>query len=130
MLRTFFSNLCCSDEKIEVDVQIELVRITDEFLLNEAQRDFDLNSLNLEDKNEILYLNETYLYQFRIYIELNKGTIQSQNDFLYIIPEKAPVPNVFNRINRNYHIPLVKKQASNAIGFAEFSLKNISLNEP
>ena len=100
MLRTFFSNLCCSDEKIEVDVQIELVRITDEFLLNEAQRDFDLNSLNLEDKNEILYLNETYLYQFRIYIELNKGTIQSQNDFLYIIPEKAPVPNVFNRINR------------------------------
>ena len=130
MFRNFFSHLCCSDDKIEVDLQIDLVRINDESLLNEAQRDFDLHSFNLEDKNEVLYLNETYLYQFRIYIEMNKGVIQGQNDFLYIIPEKAPLPTLFSKINRNYHIPMLQKQSSNEVGFAEFSLKNLSLNEP
>ena len=130
MFKNFLSNLCCSEEKIQIDLQLELYRINEESLINEAHRDFDINSLSYEDKNELIYLNETYLYHLKIYIELNKGSIQNQNDFLYIIPEKAPLPNFFNRINRNYHIPLCNKKTSNSIGFAEYSLKNLSINEP
>ena len=130
MFKNFLCNFCCSDEKVEVELQIELIKINEESQLNEAQKEFDVNSISLEDKNEFLYLNETYLYHFKIYIELNKGSIQNQNDFLYIIPEKAPLPHFFNKINRNYLIPLCNKKTSNSMGYAEYSLKNLSINEP
>lgn len=130
MLTKIFSKFCCSEEKIEGDFHIEIGKIKEEYLLNEAQREIEQINLNVEEKNEMIYLNETYLYQFRIYIELNKGTIHPQNDFLYIIPEKAPLPQTFNKINRNYHIPLCFRKTSNSITYAEYSLKNISINEP
>lgn len=130
MFKNFLSSICCSEEKLEIDLHLELFRLNDESLLNEAQNDFDINCLSSEDKNELIYLNEIYLYHFKLFIETNKGSIQTQNDFLYIIPERAPLPNFFNRINRNYHIPLNNKQTSNSTGFAQYSLKNISINEP
>lgn len=130
MLKHFLSKMCCSEEKIEVDLHIELSKINEESLLNEAQKEIELISLNIEDKNDLIYLNETYLYQLKIYIELDKGSIQKQNDFLYIIPEKAPLPLAFNKINRNYHIPLCTRKTSQSVSYAEYSLKNISLNEP
>ena len=83
-----------------------------------------------EEKNEMIYLNEIYFYHFKLFIETNKGSIHPQSDFLYIIPERAPLPKYFNRINRNYHIPLNNKQTTDSTGYAQYSLKNISINEP
>ncbi|EAR93997.2 hypothetical protein TTHERM_00227110 (macronuclear) [Tetrahymena thermophila SB210] len=74
--------------------------------------------------NEIM---SNYTLQFNI--QITNSQIQQNNDFLYIVPEKAPLSSCLSEINPRYKIRIEASGQDSTIGSAKYAIQNLALNE-
>ncbi|KAL4512802.1 hypothetical protein ABPG72_017487 [Tetrahymena utriculariae] len=94
------------------------------------------NSQNLQSNSSIIAPNpatfnneimSNYTMQFNI--QIISSYIQQNNDFLYIVPEKAPLSCYLSEINPRYKIKIEASGQDSTSGSAKYAIYNLALNE-
>ncbi len=108
--------LCCSQSPPEVFVEFALL-----------QREDQLSPISTSEYYPINILRNFYL---DFGIDINQGIIIKSYDFLYILPEKAPLPENILAVNEKYHIKIRTNDRAESSGSAKYYLSDLSLFEP
>ncbi|KAL4481654.1 hypothetical protein ABPG74_007743 [Tetrahymena malaccensis] len=68
-------------------------------------------------------------YTMHFNIQITNSYIQQNNDFLYIVPEKAPLSSYLSEINPRYKIMIEASSQDSSSGSSKYAIQNLALNE-
>lgn len=122
-----FKKFCsCFQEQIEISFHLQILKTSKSQYYNDVLPIYPLQT----QYESIIFLKDSYSHSLSIKLETNKGRIRPKNDYLYLIPIKAPIPTDFSKLSRVHRVKVNPENLNFESGFAQFSLENLTLNEP
>ena len=115
---------CCSPSTFDISFIIHL----NSYPQNETEDFYPYYSIH--SFLSILFLKDCYNHYLNVYMEANQGNLNEKQDFLYIVPEKAPIPKKIDKTNSAYRFSLKTDERNGETGYSECVISNLSLNEP
>ena len=100
MLRRLKSKLCCQSGSYEVHLLLELIHSKSS---NSIQRgESTTHTRNNEYVNSSISMLNPFDYCFYVFIDFNYGTINEDQDFLYICKDEVPSKATHRQLSPNY----------------------------